>query len=361
MFLALLTATVLTDLPRRCGLVVISTLVGYDGRPPVPCATRATISHMPKRISSIAFTSDRSSLIAADRFGDVHCLPIAKALRDSKCPESNLPFVKQVSEESLPILGHFSMVTDVVVRPHLVATCDRDNRIRVSNYPKSHDIQSFCLGHTAFVTRLAWVDDDRLVSGGGDGFLRLWHVNTGKEVAKLDLGCALASKESAAGAAATPAAVITGLSVNPRNCDILAATLHSSCETILITGMLRDKLQLAFRFTPSVEVHAGFGRLSGAAFDEKQRLWVAGSEVASVVAYDLSQFHGDITKPARVETVAAGLTCERDCPHFQRSYQATGEWLAGLRKKEIVAGWKGKKRRREEPSNGDGEGSGNDK
>ena len=32
-----------------------------------------------------------------------------------------------------------------------VITCDRDEKIRVSNFPNSYNIESFCLGHTELV------------------------------------------------------------------------------------------------------------------------------------------------------------------------------------------------------------------
>lgn len=49
-----------------------------------------------------------------------------------------------------PIVGHVSMVTDMVLSADdkYVITADRDEHIRVSRFPNGYNIESFCLGHT---------------------------------------------------------------------------------------------------------------------------------------------------------------------------------------------------------------------
>ncbi|KAJ1943068.1 tRNA (guanine-N(7)-)-methyltransferase non-catalytic subunit trm82, partial [Linderina macrospora] len=66
-------------------------------------------------------------------------------------------------------------------RPY-VLTCDRDEKLRVSKYPNSYNIQSFCLGHTAFVTSVATAKFavNNAVTGSGDGTVRLWDVESGE-------------------------------------------------------------------------------------------------------------------------------------------------------------------------------------
>ena len=51
------------------------------------------------------------------------------------------------------LLGHCSLVTDMILSPDgaYIATCDRDEKIRVSQFPKSYEIESFCMGHSQFV------------------------------------------------------------------------------------------------------------------------------------------------------------------------------------------------------------------
>ncbi|BDA46966.1 probable tRNA (guanine-N(7)-)-methyltransferase non-catalytic subunit at N-terminal half [Coccomyxa sp. Obi] len=128
---------------------------------------------VPKKISAAIFTADGSYAIFADKFGDVHVAATAESAIGGP----------------RPLLGHFcSIITDLAASPdgkYLVST-DRDSKVRVSMLPKeplqgAHEIQSYCLGHTSFVTACAFVttsDCTLLASAGGDGTVRLWdHVS----------------------------------------------------------------------------------------------------------------------------------------------------------------------------------------
>ena len=58
-----------------------------------------------------------------------------------------------------------------------ILSADRDEHIRISRGPpQTHVIETFCLGHTAFVSCLAIPESRRelLVSGGGDHEIFLW-------------------------------------------------------------------------------------------------------------------------------------------------------------------------------------------
>jgi WD40 repeat protein len=51
----------------------------------------------------------------------------------------------------------------------------------------SHEIQSFCFGHTAFVACVAAVGGDMIVSGGGDGTARLWRLDDGELLRRVHI------------------------------------------------------------------------------------------------------------------------------------------------------------------------------
>lgn len=70
-----------------------------------------------------------------------------------------------------------------------VITCDRDEKIRITNYQKSEIIESYCLGHLEFVSAIAELSSNanQLVSISGDKTLRLWNYLDGTELHRLEL------------------------------------------------------------------------------------------------------------------------------------------------------------------------------
>lgn len=191
---------------------------------------------MPKRPCSLAITKHDSTIISADKFGDVYSLPLlftekaeqevraAETKPSAETPEPPTAFVPSAnhltvhsqrnrkalahqkrstnkpSEKANPtfehklLLGHVSMLTDVILANmkghNYIITADRDEHIRISRgIPQSHIIEGFCLGHTEFITRIC-IPDTRpslLISGGGDDDLYLWEWETGTLLSRTNL------------------------------------------------------------------------------------------------------------------------------------------------------------------------------
>lgn len=127
-----------------------------------------------------ALSVDEDRLVVADKFGDVYSI----AIEDEQV----------VNEKELtPILGHVSMLSDVAIVSHgekkFIITGDRDEHIRISNYPKSFVIKNFLFGHHEFVSCLhvPTFDLSLLISGGGDDYLCLWRWYEGQLLAKIEL------------------------------------------------------------------------------------------------------------------------------------------------------------------------------
>lgn len=123
--------------------------------------------------SRVRFSPD-NDVVVADKSGDAYLYSTSK-------PE----------EDGNPLLGHLSMLLDVLVtsdRKHIV-TADRDEKIRVSMYPNCYNILSYCLGHEKFVTNVEELAHDKriLVSSGGDGFLKFWDYKNGLELLSVDV------------------------------------------------------------------------------------------------------------------------------------------------------------------------------
>jgi len=124
-----------------------------------------------RKASKVIFTSDSKSILIADKNGDVYQIETESA-----------------SEPRL-LLGHLSMLLDVLVdrSGKFVITADRDEKIRVSSFPNSYNIHNYCLGHTEFVTSISFLSQDLLVSGSGDGTVKLWKYLEGKEIASREV------------------------------------------------------------------------------------------------------------------------------------------------------------------------------
>lgn len=123
-----------------------------------------------RKVSSLTFTNDVTMLVVADKAGDCYIYSML-------LPNEN---------DGKLILGHLSMLLDVVVTPdqRFVITSERDEKIRVSCFPNSYNIHTFLLGHQEFVTALYILpgSTNMLLSGSGDGTLRMWNYADGKMV-----------------------------------------------------------------------------------------------------------------------------------------------------------------------------------
>ena len=60
---------------------------------------------------------------------------------------------------------------------HVLVSADGDEKIRVSYWPKTYNILSFCLGHSEFVSALQPLSPSYFASGSSNGDLFAWNVN----------------------------------------------------------------------------------------------------------------------------------------------------------------------------------------
>src|SRR4051812_18032623 len=143
---------------------------------------------MSRRPSSITLTSDNTTILCADKFGDVYALPLLPSPEDDKVEQPEAPATELEQKDWLPsattltvhsgrnrktleeqlkqkakgpakskepmrfkhdlLLGHVSMLTDVVyAKVHgrsYIITADRDEHIRISRgQPQAHIIEGF--------------------------------------------------------------------------------------------------------------------------------------------------------------------------------------------------------------------------
>ncbi|XP_076975115.1 tRNA (guanine-N(7)-)-methyltransferase non-catalytic subunit WDR4 isoform X3 [Tamandua tetradactyla] len=107
-----------------------------------------------RRCTALTFTASEEKVLVADKSGDVYSFSVLE------------PHGAGTLE-----LGHLSMLLDVAVSPddHFILTADRDEKIRVSWAAAPHSIESFCLGHAEFVSRIFVVPNhpELLLSSSG--------------------------------------------------------------------------------------------------------------------------------------------------------------------------------------------------
>ncbi|XP_061181589.1 tRNA (guanine-N(7)-)-methyltransferase non-catalytic subunit wdr4-like [Saccostrea echinata] len=116
-----------------------------------------------RRCTVLTFTQDEQNILVADKWGDVFQFSVTEPQREGQL-----------------LLGHLSMLLDILTTKgdKYVVTADRDNKIRISNYPNSYNIHSFCLHHTEYVSSLVYNEDqDTIISGSGDGSMVVWNVD----------------------------------------------------------------------------------------------------------------------------------------------------------------------------------------
>ncbi|XP_048727539.2 tRNA (guanine-N(7)-)-methyltransferase non-catalytic subunit wdr4-like isoform X2 [Ostrea edulis] len=116
-----------------------------------------------RRCTVLSFTQNEESILVADKWGDVFQFSVTDPQKEGQL-----------------LLGHLSMLLDILTtkEDRYVVTADRDNKIRISNYPNSFNVHAYCLHHTDYVSSLAYNEDPEVIlSGGGDGRIMVWNLH----------------------------------------------------------------------------------------------------------------------------------------------------------------------------------------
>ncbi|XP_078333025.1 tRNA (guanine-N(7)-)-methyltransferase non-catalytic subunit wdr4-like isoform X2 [Crassostrea virginica] len=116
-----------------------------------------------RRCTRLTFTYDEKNVLVADKWGDVFRFSVQDPQKGGQL-----------------LLGHLSMLLDILTTKEdkFVVTADRDNKIRISSYPNSYNIHTYCLQHTEYVTSLTYCEDPEvIISGSGDGSIIVWNIN----------------------------------------------------------------------------------------------------------------------------------------------------------------------------------------
>lgn len=290
-----------------------------------------------KRPTDLSFSPKGTEVIVSDGFGDVYKFPLSTSV--SLRGECNV--------DEYRMLGHFSTVTSLAMSSDLIATADRDSKLRISRFPQAFVIESFCLAHEGFITCVRWVSNDRLLSAAGDGTLRLWDARVGRLLDTFrcpnEVSGDVVQSENVTGDI-----VVTSVCVFPMDADIAAYSVYGSCHVFVIQGLLSKhpvKIMEAFSIKED-------NVLTGMVSQGDKWLWVStkGGN-CQLKKYRVSR-KGAVVGLDYVESMTIGK--EDDLGNEKESSNKGGdkgqdvsrfEWLNQQRKREMVEDWKGKKRK----------------
>ncbi|KAL5479814.1 hypothetical protein EMCRGX_G023397 [Ephydatia muelleri] len=243
---------------------------------------------IPKRATAVQFTDDEQYILVADKTGEVARYSTA----DLSAPGSVL-------------LGHSSIIVDMVLCKRLVITCDRDEKVRASNYPNCYNIDRFYLGHTDFISVLRCPKQFSAIvlSGSGDGTFKVWDVEE-RRLLHTEV-CAVAEGEEEDVKAVTQLALShTTLPV------VVVVALEGSPE--LVVYLLSE----SGHTTPCPEANVVLSRPPwSCAFDCSDRLWVAlPCETRPLECYALSVNGGQcqLKKLSQEDSPVLGALCKWD-------------------------------------------------
>lgn len=237
---------------------VAKQLLVYD----LPASNNHKVFELPRSSSKMRFTPTNSHILLADKSGDVLSFNITG---------QDLNHLK-----GQKILGHLSLILDILQSSNgrYVISSDRDEKVKVSCYPNTYEIQTYCLGHKEFVNHVEELphDPNYIISSSGDGTLKIWDYIKGKNCYTIDTFTDVddaglrdnfkAKMDQEVPIESLPVIHLTVTKLNEA-CSIIAVTIHSY-EMLLIyslkttegkmTHKLQTKLQMD-KFPTGVQFH----------------------------------------------------------------------------------------------------------
>lgn len=291
---------------------------------------------MPKRPTSALFAIARQQIVVADAFGDVYALPIA----------SSLNLRNDQTQAEVLILGHFSTVTSLALKDSLIASADRDAKLRISRFPDSFVIESFCIAHQDFITCVQWIGAKRIISGAGDGTLRCWNAADGSLLNTVDIRDHIARHSNEENTRKENVVVVC-IETIPGNDDVVIIGLYKKNFLIILSGISSN----FFKLRVVIATKEG-DWITGFAADNRDRLWLSlASSCHSIQAYSTKELGTPNIAFTRHKLMTLQCTCSDsskkspDGKNDDTVFPMRFEWLNQQRKREMVEDWKGKKRK----------------
>ncbi|XP_029968429.1 tRNA (guanine-N(7)-)-methyltransferase non-catalytic subunit wdr4 [Salarias fasciatus] len=247
-------------------------LVLFGSEPSWSCISTRWVA---RRCTALVFSQTEEELLVADKSGDVYSFSVTEPQREGELK-----------------MGHLSMLLAVTVSPdnRYIITADRDEKIRVSQLRSPHNIQSFCLGHQQFVSALHINSQHPLwlLSGSGDGTLKLWELERGRRLQSRDLRKAETETES------SESQTVSRISSSPDGRHVAV-----QCERVSTLEVFTLQEEGEEKLVPHSSLRLPHCPLD-MTFDLEGRLWVlmdSGDEPLRLYAYEQSSWECDAEDP----------------------------------------------------------------
>lgn len=78
------------------------------------------------------------------------------------------------TEKQTILMGYICTFMCFAIDNDIIASGDRDGRLRISKYPQTYDIKSFGFFHEQFVSSVAFLSDGGIITSDADGFIAKW-------------------------------------------------------------------------------------------------------------------------------------------------------------------------------------------
>ncbi|XP_008312914.1 tRNA (guanine-N(7)-)-methyltransferase non-catalytic subunit wdr4 [Cynoglossus semilaevis] len=209
-----------------------------------------SIRFVVRKCTALVFTNAEDELLVADKSGDVYSFSVVEPQREGELK-----------------MGQLSMLLNITLSldDNYIITADCEGKIRVSHRRSPYNIQSFCLGHNEFVTALLvpLAGCQFLLSGSGDGTVKLWDIESGCRLHSCDLNI---FKETE-----------TKLNEKPTVCRIISSPDGSHigvlCSRVPTIQFLTLQLMVKDKLVPHSVLTLPHCPLD-IAFDSEGKLWV---------------------------------------------------------------------------------------
>lgn len=122
---------------------------------------------LPRQVACLSSSFDHKCAVVGTNTGEVWLVAYPDV--DTRVP--------------VPALAHTtSMITSLALTPDFLVTADRDEKIRVSHFPNTNIIETYCLGHVSPIVEIQALTDTVLASVDQSGIFKVWHVPSGQSL-----------------------------------------------------------------------------------------------------------------------------------------------------------------------------------